>query len=131
MGPRPRLPGAEADPVEKPVGQRLLAAVQPQSREQTLPGGEPGIEETYGSWKTIWMSRALRSRAALPRGTRPERVRPATETVPASGRTSPTSIRATVVLPEPDSPTMPSEPPGWTVKEMPSAAVSLPPPGSG
>ena len=50
--------------------------------------------------------------------------------MPASGRTSPTSIRATVVLPDPDSPTIPSEPPAGTVKVTPSAAVCRPPPGS-
>lgn len=38
-------------------------------------------------------------------------------------------MRATVVLPDPDSPTMPSEPPAGTVKVTLSAAVRRPPPG--
>lgn len=43
--------------------------------------------------------------------------------VPLVGRSRPTSIRAMVVLPDPDSPTMPSEPPAGTVKSTSATAV--------
>ncbi len=57
--------------------------------------------------------------------------RPATRTVPVTSapvpRCRPRSPYATVLLPEPDSPTMPSAPPGGIVKESPSTARTAAP----
>ena len=56
---------------------------------------------------------------------------PRSETAPESGRSSPARHRATVVLPQPDSPTMPRVSPAATVKETSSTAVTLWPPPEG
>ena len=91
----------------RPAG---AAGVDPQDLVE--PGADPhwcGSSDVKGSWKTIWMTRA-RSRRARALG-RSSTTSPASRIVPALGGSSPTSIRATVVLPDPDSPTMPSEPP--------------------
>ena len=63
-----------------------------------------GFRDVYGSWKTICMSRPGRA-GAEPRSV--VRSRPATWILPESGFSRPTSIRASVVLPQPDSPTTP------------------------
>src|SRR5256885_16613226 len=55
-----------------------------------------------------------------------ERSWPQAVIVPAVGAVRPTSIFATVVLPEPDSPTMASEPPAGTARSTPSTATTSP-----
>src|SRR5262249_39564600 len=55
-----------------------------------------------------------------------DRSRPQALIVPAVGRSSPTIIRAMVVLPEPDSPTIASDLAGGTVKVTPSTATRSP-----
>src|SRR5258706_9940545 len=50
--------------------------------------------------------------------------RPRTLIVPESGRPRPTSIRASVDLPQPDSPTIPSDSPAARLRLMPSTALT-------
>ncbi len=69
-----------------------------------------GSRLEYGSWKTICTSPPRRRRSLAERDG-VERSRPQAVIVPAVGAVRPTSMRATVVLPEPDSPTIASEPP--------------------
>src|SRR4051794_26394930 len=84
-----------------------------------------GSRLEYGSWKTICTSLPRRRRSfAHPR--RVEPARPPAVIVPAVGAVSPTSIRATVVLPDPDSPTIASDPPGATERSTPSTARTSP-----
>jgi hypothetical protein len=45
-------------------------------------------------------------------------------TLPLVGSISPTVIRSSVVLPEPDSPTIASEPPAFSVRLTPPTATS-------
>src|SRR5215475_1831926 len=78
-----------------------------------------GLSAEYGSWKTICMLR----RSAFWR--EPVSVctsTPSNATVPASGSMRPRTRRAVVDLPQPDSPTMPSVVPAWTVNETLSTA---------
>ena len=78
-----------------------------------------GLRLSLGSWNTIcaapggsaWRSR----RAAVIR-------RPANSTSPRSGRSRPTRIRASVVLPEPDSPTTAIVSPAAISRSMPRRA---------
>src|SRR5206468_3132413 len=78
-----------------------------------------GFSEAVGSWKTIWRSRRWRrsgsSRSAV-RSTSAKRTRPAV------GSTRRRIRRATVDLPQPDSPTRPRVSPGSRLKETPSTA---------
>ncbi len=64
-----------------------------------------GLSEPYGSCMTIWMRRRTR-RSSLPESV--ARSRPSNSTLPAVGGSSARSSRASVDLPEPDSPTIPS-----------------------
>ena len=77
-----------------------------------------GLSEANGSWNTGWISRAraLRSRS--------NRRLPSTSTVPAVGLSNPRIIRASVDLPQPDSPTTPSTLPAGTLKETSSTATT-------
>ncbi len=90
-----------------------------------VPMRWPGSTDAYGSWKTIWIRRARRSRSVR-RAVRPERGLPSMVMVPAVGVSRPTSIRATVVFPEPDSPTRPRDLPGGRLRDTSSTATRLP-----
>src|SRR5690606_9455886 len=63
-----------------------------------------GLSEVYGSCITSWMSRRARRTSS---DDSCERSRPCTTIRPAVGFSSPTSSRANVDLPQPDSPTPP------------------------
>ena len=73
-----------------------------------------GSSEEYGSWKTICSGRG---RPRVGTGAPSRRIRP-----PVSGA-RPTAARASVDLPEPDSPTSPTTVPSGTVRLTPSTAV--------
>ena len=80
-----------------------------------------GSSEVYGFWKTSWIWRARCRRRS--RRLTPSDLSRANVTTPAVGRSSPTSIFATVVLPEPDSPTIPTAPARWRVNDMSATAM--------
>src|SRR5688572_11035403 len=84
-----------------------------------------GSRLVYGSWNTSCISceRALRSLFDLAGCVRSC---PANVIVPAVRRSSPTSMRAIVVLPEPDSPTIARLPPSATSNETSSTATCSP-----
>ena len=82
-----------------------------------------GSSEPYGSWNTIWKSR--RATRSSSRGCAC-RSRPSRRTLPAVGWSSAITSRASVDLPEPDSPTMPSVPPGGTANAAPCTATNSP-----
>ena len=69
------------------------------------PTMKRGLSDAYGFWKMIWMRRlyGMNSRADIARMSRPSKC-----AVPAVASCSRISVRPTVVLPEPDSPTRPS-----------------------
>src|SRR6185503_4467351 len=79
-----------------------------------------GFRLAYGSWKIIWKRRRIVSISALPwifaRST------PSNTMEPALGAYRPQMSRATVDLPQPDSPTRESVSPRLMVKETPSTA---------
>ena len=75
-----------------------------------------GLSEENGSWNTGWISRA-RSRRSIA-----ARLRPSTSTSPALGGSRPRITRASVDLPQPDSPTMPSTSPAGSANDTPSTA---------
>ena len=81
-----------------------------------------GLRLANGSWKIIWMRRRsfCRSLSWL----RPAMLMPSITTEPLDGGTSPTTILATVDLPEPDSPTSAKVSLRPIVKVTPAAAVS-------
>ena len=62
-----------------------------------------------GFWNTIW---SARTSACVRFASVGASARPSSETEPAVGSTMPSSVRANVVLPQPDSPTSPSVSPG-------------------
>src|SRR6478609_3610759 len=82
-----------------------------------------GLSEEYGSWNTIWMLRRIRRRS-LPLAVTMSW--PSNSAEPPVGFSSPQSRRATVDLPQPDSPTSPSVSPGYRSKETPSTALTAP-----
>src|SRR5580698_5796090 len=84
-----------------------------------------GSRLVYGSWKTIWISPPRRRRSRADRAGL-DRSRPHAVIVPLVGRSRPTIIRAIVVLPDPDSPTIASERPGGIANETSSTATRLP-----
>src|SRR5712692_5269020 len=84
-----------------------------------------GSRLVYGSWKTICTSRPRRRRSRVVRAG-VERSCPQARMVPALGRSRPTIILAIVVLPEPDSPTIASEPPSGSENDTSSTATVLP-----
>ena len=84
-----------------------------------------GSRLVYGSWNTICTSRPRRRRSAADRAGR-DRSRPQAVIDPAVGRSSPTIIRAIVVLPDPDSPTMAIEPASATRNDTSSTATRSP-----
>src|SRR5690606_2432781 len=82
-----------------------------------------GFSEVYGSCITIWMLRRIRLSSAplaLPMS------RPLIRTEPEVGRSSAISTLASVDLPQPDSPAMPSVSPLARSKETPSTALMAP-----
>ena len=83
-----------------------------------------GLSEACGSWKTICSRRRSgRSSASLRPvellALEPDRAR-------RSASTSPSSVRPSVVLPDPDSPTSPSTSPWRRSSETPSTALTEP-----
>ena len=80
-----------------------------------------GLSEVNGSWKTTWIRRRISCRSFTPR----EATSVPSKTIePASGSTRRVRQRASVVLPLPDSPTMPSVRFRRSDSETPSTAVS-------
>ena len=76
------------------------------------------LSEESGFWKTIWM----RLRCVLVRrtgGSGP----PSSRVMPAAGVMRPAATRASVDLPAPDSPTMPSAPPRGSASDTSSTAA--------
>ena len=116
-GQRAELPLVEADQLGR-ARRRVPGAVASTSRgAAAAPRRSASHPSGAGrGWSTGPGRRsAPRGRAAgarLPMRAGVERSRPQARIVPAVGRSRPTIIRATVVLPEPDSPTMASEPAG-------------------
>src|SRR5690349_2913713 len=102
------------------------SAVRSKCRRRTSSMHDAGVwrgsSELYGSWNTIWVSRPRRRRSAALRAGE-LRSAPATAMRPEVGVSRPTSIRASVVLPEPDSPTTASDSPSATVKLTSSTAT--------
>ena len=104
----------------------LVAARQAVGAQRLVddpPQREAGSSESYGSWKTIPIRRRTgRSRAGVRGyGDRRSAARP-------GGRSRPSMIRPTVVLPDPDSPTIPTFRPAMTQRdpvERPDVAVVL------
>ncbi len=81
-----------------------------------------GLRLAYGSWKIIWMLRR-RWCPSLPRKAACASC-PLNRKRPRVGWYSPTSTRATVLLPQPDSPTSASVWPAWMLKLASSTACS-------
>jgi hypothetical protein len=81
-----------------------------------------GSSAPYGSWKMTWSLLRI-SLSSLPRALLTSL--PSTSTVPWSGLSSRAISRPTVVLPEPDSPTMPTVVPARTSRSTPSTAWTL------
>ena len=80
-----------------------------------LPIVMRGSSDEYGSWKIICSGRGPRAR----RGSG----WPSSRICPLVSGVSPTAARASVDLPEPDSPTSPTTAPSGTVRLTPSTAV--------
>ncbi|CFT96197.1 Uncharacterised protein [Bordetella pertussis] len=78
-----------------------------------------GLSERYGSWKTI--CRCLRNGLSCLGPSRAISASP-TRMAPSLGSISRITQRATVDLPEPLSPTMPSVRPGWMLNATSCAA---------
>src|SRR6202453_3718826 len=83
----------------------------------------PGLFE--GSWRPIGPSLPRRRRSRDDRAGR-DRSFPHARIDPAVSRSSPTIIFAMVVLPEPDSPTIASDPPAGIENDTSSTAVKSP-----
>src|SRR6185369_6455584 len=81
-----------------------------------------GSSDPYGSWNTIWMSR--RAWRNCSRGSACKS-RPSSLTLPEVGWSSAITSRASVDLPEPDSPTIPMLRPASMVKLTPFSACTL------
>ena len=69
------------------------------------PTVKRGLSEAYGFWKMIWIRRlyAMNSFCDIDRMSRPSKI-----ASPADASCRRISVRPTVVLPDPDSPTSPS-----------------------
>ncbi len=76
-----------------------------------------GLSEDSGSWNTGCTSRARSRRPRVATGAPNNRISP------ASGAARPSSNRAKLDLPQPDSPTMPSTAPSGTASETRSTAT--------
>jgi hypothetical protein len=82
-----------------------------------------GLSEANGSWNTICIERRSGRNSALLRWLISSPLR---RIAPLDGSTSRSTVRATVDLPQPDSPTRPSVSPGATEKLTPSTACTVP-----
>ncbi len=82
-----------------------------------------GFSEVYGSWNTIWM---FRRTALRPAPDSLEMSSPLNRTWPEVARSRFISTLASVDLPQPDSPTIPSVSPFASSKETPSTALTAP-----
>src|SRR5712691_4521702 len=80
-----------------------------------------GFRDEYGSWKTICIRRRI---ACRPRRSAVEISIPSKRIEPASGSTSLSRQRASVVLPLPDSPTTPRVSRRPTLSDTPSTAIA-------
>ena len=93
------------------------------------PTVKTGLREVIGSWKImeIWSPRILRIRsAAAPEGPAPRAGSRLPSIRPGGSGTSRRMERAVTLLPQPDSPTMPSVSPSCTLKSTPSTAGETP-----
>ena len=82
-----------------------------------------GLSEANGSWNTICIERRSGRSSALLRWVMSC---PSIRIAPEVGSTSRSTLRATVDLPQPDSPTSPSVSPTPTEKLTPSTACTVP-----
>ena len=112
--PRTRMSRSRCGLVHAPCGVRHGSAMM-------SPADIRAFSEAYGSWNTICTRRRNFSRS-LPR--RLNGSMPSKRTVPESGRSSISSVRASVDLPQPDSPTRPRVSPRPRSRSMPSSARS-------
>src|SRR6185295_10511945 len=80
-----------------------------------------GLSERYGSWNTIW---TRRRRACSPLRESEAKSASPTTILPRVGSISRAMQRATVLLPEPDSPTRPTVSPLRTSKDTSVAAAT-------
>jgi len=88
-----------------------------------------GSMAVTGFWKTIAIASPRserRSVAPSPRSDRPPR-RTSPDTSPFAG-SSPRAARKVTLFPEPDSPTIPTVSPAWTVRLTPRTAWTFGPP---
>ena len=117
--------GVEADALQQLAHARVdLAAVhapQPQRAPTIWPTRLRGFSEDAGSWKTICTSR--RSGPA-PRRPRWVMSCPWKRMAPPVGSSSRRMLRASVVLPQPDSPTNPSVSPSCSASDTSSTACT-------
>ena len=115
--------------VESPTRSRLSATRRLTSEVVTLPCATSGmamisltrrrgLSDENGSWKTGWISLARARRSMSSRRL------PSTSTSPALGSIRPNIMRASVVLPQPLSPTTPSTLPAGTEKLTSSTATT-------
>ena len=86
-----------------------------------------GFIDAMGSWDTMLISRPRTLRATLlSRSDRPLH-RTSPPMIRPGNSISPRAARAMVLLPDPDSPTIPSDSPASTVKETSRTAWTVPP----
>ena len=117
-------PCAGRQPHELEQAQRLRArlrapeAAEHARRRATISSRRVcrGLSDSYGFWKTIWHAAARSRGRSL--GARGERLAVEQDPCRRSGWCSPTTQRAIVVLPLPDSPTSATHSPGATANEM-------------
>ena len=82
-----------------------------------------GLSEANGSWNTICIERRYGRSAVLLSGAISS---PSSLIAPLVGSTNRNTVRATVDLPQPDSPTSPSVSPAPSEKLTPSTAYTVP-----
>ena len=85
-----------------------------------------GLRLEYGSWKTICTVPRSRRRSLPGSLLQSPAWMPSMVTCPPEAGSRPVSTRASVVLPEPDSPTSPTDSPAPTSTDTPSSAVTVP-----
>ena len=81
-----------------------------------------GLSDEYGSWKITWIWRRTSRISLVERWVMST---PAKWMVPSVASSSLSTVRPTVVLPQPDSPTSPSVSPGAIVNETSSTAFTV------
>ena len=84
-----------------------------------------GLRLEYGSWKTICTVPRSRRRSLPGSLLQSPAGMPSMMTCPLVACSRPISTRASVVLPEPDSPTRPTDSPAPTSSDTPSTAVTV------